>query len=79
MIDDQICVNIPEKPYLPPTATIIAPSIPTTPAPIPTDATERTNQRRGHYYKAMTGDYCNQLMMKFEISLADFRFLNPAI
>jgi len=57
----------------------LAPSIPITAAPIPTDVADGTNTYCGTYYEAIVGDYCNLIVMKFAISLQDFVFLNPAI
>jgi len=79
MVGDQVCVGIPGTPYTPPPSTTLAPSIPVTPAPIPTDVAAGTNTYCGRYYKAILGDYCNLIVMKFGISLDDFVFLNPAI
>ncbi|KAI3331384.1 hypothetical protein F4824DRAFT_294880 [Ustulina deusta] len=79
MIGDQLCVAKPGTPYLPPPTTSLAPTIPTTPAPIPTDVAEGTNTDCGLYYRAVMGDFCNQLILKFGITLSDFVFLNPAI
>lgn len=79
MIGDQICVGAPGRPYEAPPSTTLAPSVPVTAAPIPTDVAVGTNTRCGRYYKAELGDYCNLLTIRFGISLADFVFLNPAI
>ncbi|RMZ83680.1 hypothetical protein DV738_g1034, partial [Chaetothyriales sp. CBS 135597] len=79
LIGDQLCISKPGKPYIPPGSTTLAPSIPTTAAPQPTNVASGTNTYCGRYYQAQLGDYCNLLVMKFSISLADFRFLNPAI
>lgn len=79
MVGDQLCVSLPGTPYVDPAPTTIAPSIPTTPAPVPTDVADGTNENCGRYYKAIVGDYCNALLMKFSINLKDFLFLNSAI
>ncbi|KAH8901682.1 hypothetical protein GQ53DRAFT_851663 [Thozetella sp. PMI_491] len=79
MVGDQLCVDKPGKAYVTPPAVTLAPTIPTTPAPIPTDVAAGTNTYCGQYYKAILGDYCNLLVLKFGITLPDFVFLNPAI
>lgn len=79
MMGHQLCVSKPGERYVSPAPTTIQPSIPTTPAPVPTDIADQTNPYCGRYYKAVLGDFCNLITMKFGISLSDFRFLNPAI
>lgn len=79
MVDDQLCITIPGNPYIAPPVTSLAPSTATTPAPVPTDVAAGTNTDCGQYYRAVLGDYCNLLVIKFGISLSDFVFLNPAI
>jgi hypothetical protein len=79
MVGDQLCITKPGTPYVLPSLTSLAPTVPTTPAPIPTDVAAGTNTYCGMYYRAVLGDYCNLLVMKFGISLTDFVFLNPAI
>jgi len=79
MIGSQICVSVPGTPYTPPPSITLAPSIPLTPAPIPTDIADQTNEYCGKYYQVRIGEYCNLLVLKYAISLSDFSFLNPAI
>jgi hypothetical protein len=79
MVGDQLCVSKPGTPYVAPSATSLAQSTATTAAPIPTDVALGTNQDCGLYYRAVLGDYCNLLVVKFGISLTNFVFLNPAI
>ncbi|KAI5866007.1 LysM domain-containing protein [Durotheca rogersii] len=79
MVGDQVCVAVPGTPYITPAPTTIAPSIPTTAAPVPTNIAQGTNTYCGRYYEAIPGDYCNLVIMKFAISLSDFLFLNPAV
>jgi hypothetical protein len=50
-----------------------------TAAPIPTDVANGTNTKCGKYYKAVPGDYCNLIVLKYSITLEDFIFLNTAI
>ncbi|EFQ32525.1 LysM domain-containing protein [Colletotrichum graminicola] len=79
MIGAQLCVSKPGTPYVEPEPTTLAPSIPTTAAPLPTNVAVDTNDHCGKFYEVRLGDYCNLLTVKFSISLNDFRFLNPAI
>ena len=48
-------------------------------AAVPTNVAQHVNPRCGEYYTMVEGDYCNLLVMKFAISLADFLFLNPDV
>ncbi|KAF8252101.1 LysM domain-containing protein [Wilcoxina mikolae CBS 423.85] len=75
----QVCVSVPGRPYTAPALTTLAPTIPITAAPVPTDVAEGINQYCGRYYQAKLGDYCNMIVMKFGISLDDFIVLNPVI
>lgn len=79
MVGFSLCVSLPGEPYIAPSPTTLPPSIPITPAPVPTNVASGTNTYCGTYYEARLGDYCNQVMMKFGISLVDFVFLNTAI
>ena len=76
----QICISSPGTPY---TGRIITSAPGTTPAPTavpaPPGIANGTNTQCSQYYLVQPGDYCNLLTIKFAISLADFRFLNPAI
>ncbi|RMJ21574.1 LysM domain-containing protein, partial [Aspergillus sp. HF37] len=60
------------------TATVTTTSTPTT-APVPTDIAEGTNIKCAEYYDVQKGDYCNNLVLKFGISLDDFLFLNSGV
>lgn len=75
----QVCINAPGKPYVIPTLSVLAPSVVSTAAPVPTDVANGTNTSCGKYYKVVPGDYCNMIVIKFGISLSDFIFLNPVI
>lgn len=79
MVGDQVCISKPGNPYVLPSSTVLVQTMPTTPAPVPTDVAAGTNTYCGMYYQAVLGDFCNTIVMKFGISLADFVFLNPAI
>jgi hypothetical protein len=75
----QVCFSVPGRPYTTPAPTTLAPTIPITAAPVPTDIADGINQYCGRYYQAKLGDYCNMIVIKFGISLDDFVFLNPVI
>lgn len=76
----QVCVSIPGKSYTRlQTTRTLAPSIPGTPASVPTDVANGTNIHCGRYYQTELGNDCNLLIIKFGIALADFIFLNPQI
>lgn len=59
--------------------TLINPTSASTAAAAPTDIAEGTNAYCGMYYKAVLGDYCNMLILRFKITIDDFLFLNPAV
>lgn len=72
----EICVGQPGTKYIAPDTPAATVS---TAAPRPTDIAVGTNAYCARFYKALLGDYCNLLIMKFAISLPDFVFLNSAI
>ena len=76
---EEICISSPGTPYVIPTASFSAVTSAATAAPVPTDVAEETNHKCGRYYKAVVGDYCNLIVLKFGISLDVFVFLNQAI
>lgn len=79
MNGSQICVSAPGQPYVTPSVSLVAPTIYTTPAPVPTDVADGVNRQCGRYYHVVAGDYCNMIVIKFKITMADFIFLNPSI
>ncbi|SPO07097.1 uncharacterized protein DNG_09791 [Cephalotrichum gorgonifer] len=79
LLGDPICISQPGGDYIDPVGVDLAPSMPTTPAPVPTDVAEGTNERCGLYHLVERGDFCNELTVKFGITLEDFVFLNPSI
>lgn len=79
LVGTEVCISSPGSKYVYPTSQVFAPSQATTPAPIPTNVADGTNTYCGQYYMALQGDYCNMILVKYSISLADFVFLNPAI
>jgi LysM repeat protein len=72
-----LCISLPGTPYVQP-ATMESPASPLA-ATMPSDVANGTNHVCGRYYKVKPRDYCNLLVMKFGISLGDFRFLNSGI
>lgn len=72
-----LCISSPGMPYVRP-ATVDFPASPFA-ATVPSDVANGTNHVCGRYYKVKPRDYCNLLVMKFGISLSDFRFLNSGI
>ena len=79
LVGDQLCVSIPGRPYVAPTTTIDSPTVPTTPAPVPTDIAEGTNTYCGRYHQAVLGEYCNLIVIKYGITMDNFVFLNQEI
>ncbi|KAI1283287.1 carbohydrate-binding module family 50 protein [Xylaria sp. FL0933] len=76
----ELCVGSPGPQYTAPTvSTTPLPTIATVPVPVPTDVANGTTANCGNYYQALPGDYCNKLLVKFGISLSNFRILNPEI
>lgn len=74
-----LCIE-PPGPKIPVASpTDIQPSMPTTPAPIPSNAAAGSNKPCGQWYEVEKGDYCNLVMLKYTISLEDFMFLNTGI
>jgi hypothetical protein len=72
-----LCVSSPGMPYVQP-AIVEFPAFPLA-AAVPSDVANGTNHVCGKYYKVKPRDYRNLLIMKFGISLSDFRFLNSGI
>ncbi|KAL8730715.1 MAG: hypothetical protein Q9166_003907 [cf. Caloplaca sp. 2 TL-2023] len=79
MIGSQVCISAPGTKYVTPTVSLVAPTIASTAAPVPSDVAEGVNQECGKYYHVVTGDYCNIIVIKFKITMDDFIFLNPSI
>jgi len=86
----QICVSSPGKPSLAQDTTGIQTATAlysnrtstTTSAPVaalPTNVAQHVNPRCGQYYTTVEGEYCNLLVMRYAISLADFLFLNQDV
>lgn len=79
MVGNQVCDGVPGAPYITPAPTTLAPSIPTTAAPVPTNVADGAVSYCGRSYQAIPGDYCNLVIMRFSISLDDFLFLNSGV
>ncbi|OTA53849.1 carbohydrate-binding module family 50 protein [Hypoxylon sp. EC38] len=76
----ELCIGSPGPQYTAPTVSLSpVPTTATAPVAVPTDIANGTTINCGSYYQAVLGDYCNLLLVKFGISLGDFRILNPEI
>ncbi|KAF2994019.1 hypothetical protein E8E14_001179 [Neopestalotiopsis sp. 37M] len=77
----EICVSSPGRNYTSPiesaTTTVMASA--TTAAPVPTNAASGSTANCGNWYEAAKGDYCNQIIIRYGISLVDFLILNPEV
>lgn len=78
-IGTQICVNEPGKKFRVPSSAIGKPSSPRTTAAVPTDVADDSVRNCGRYYHVRKGDTCNKVVLKYDISLRDFRILNPGV
>ncbi|EMD68574.1 carbohydrate-binding module family 50 protein [Bipolaris sorokiniana ND90Pr] len=83
-VGDTICVTPPgDQDFEPnPTTTLVPTPIPTatpTAVPVPGDLANGTNTHCAKFYQVQPEEYCNLLVIKFSISLDDFRFLNQGI
>lgn len=81
-VGDVICLSPPgDEGYTTSTAATIPAT--TTPeasaAPIPTDIAQGTTENCAEYYLVQPGDYCNEIILKYSISLDDFLFLNSGL
>ncbi|GIZ44486.1 hypothetical protein CKM354_000768300 [Cercospora kikuchii] len=80
MIGAEICVSPPGGPIAnPQPSSALAPSSATTAAPQPTNAAPSSNARCGKWYEVVSGDTCDIVSIRHELSLRDFYFLNPHI
>lgn len=80
LVDTQLCVSSPDTPYSIPSASrTLAPTVVTGAASVPSNLANGTSQHCGRYYEVAKNDYCNLLVVKFGISLRDFRLLNSDI
>ncbi|KAH6978803.1 hypothetical protein EDB82DRAFT_506277 [Fusarium venenatum] len=48
-------------------------------APVPSDIANGTTKHCAQYYRVVTGDYCNKVIVKYSIPLEDFLFLNQGV
>ncbi|KAL2752064.1 carbohydrate-binding module family 50 protein [Sodiomyces alcalophilus JCM 7366] len=79
-VGDSICLEPHgDEDYTPPTHTPTTPAPEPTAAPVPSNIANGTNEHCAQYYSVQQGDYCNQIVIKFSISLADFLFLNQGV
>lgn len=79
LVGTEICVESPGQKYAYQNTTVVASTAVTTVAPVPTDVAVNTTTRCSRYYDVVEGDYCNQIIVKYGISMSDFIFLNPSI
>ncbi|ORY64855.1 uncharacterized protein BCR38DRAFT_431162 [Pseudomassariella vexata] len=79
LVNDQVCIGVPGIAYIDPEPTVLAPTIATTSAPIPTDVAPGVVTNCGKYYQVQPDEYCNLIVLRFGLTLADFTLLNPDI
>ncbi|KAH8679455.1 hypothetical protein BGZ61DRAFT_396391 [Ilyonectria robusta] len=79
-VGDTICLEPHgDEEYTVPTHTTTTPTPEPTAAPVPSNIATGTNKNCAQYYSVQPGDYCNQIILKFSISLSDFLFLNQGL
>ncbi|RSL86748.1 hypothetical protein CDV31_016358 [Fusarium ambrosium] len=79
-VGDTICLEPhDDEDYAPITRTATTESPAATAAPVPSNISNGTNENCAQFYSVEIGDYCNQVIMKFSISLQDFLFLNQGV
>ncbi|KAH7322710.1 hypothetical protein B0I35DRAFT_509996 [Stachybotrys elegans] len=79
-VGDTVCIEPhDDEDYSPPTFESSVPEPEPTAAPVPSDIAQGTNRNCALYYSVRPGDYCNQIIVKHSISLADFLFLNQGL
>ncbi|KAF2416682.1 LysM domain-containing protein [Tothia fuscella] len=78
-VGESVCVGMPGKPYKLPSGPAQPPTSAVTPAPVPPNLAANTTSRCGKYFKTAQGQDCNTILMKFGISIQDFKYLNPSI
>lgn len=78
-IGTSICVDQPGVQYILPSSALGSPSVAVTAAPVPTNIAQNTTTDCGQYYDVQPGDYCDLVIVKYGLSLADFLILNPSI
>lgn len=76
----EIYVSTPDDTYtIPDVTTTAAMTSATTAAAVPTNLSEGSTTNYGLYVEAQPGDYCNLIIVRFGISLANFLILNPEV
>lgn len=76
----EICISTPGDTYTVPGVTVTAAvTSATTAAAVPTNLAEGSTTNCGLYVEAQAGDYCNLLIVRYGISLANFLILNPEV
>ncbi|KAH7146904.1 hypothetical protein B0J13DRAFT_441742 [Dactylonectria estremocensis] len=68
-----------DEDYVPITRTTTTPTPDPTAAPVPSNIASGTNENCAEFYSVQIGDYCNQIILGYSISLQDFLFLNQGL
>ncbi|KAF7556062.1 hypothetical protein G7Z17_g1763 [Cylindrodendrum hubeiense] len=68
-----------DEDYVPITRTTTTPTLEPTAAPVPSNIASGTNGNCAEFYSVQVGDYCNQIILGYGISLQDFLFLNQGL
>ncbi|KEY64329.1 hypothetical protein S7711_09874, partial [Stachybotrys chartarum IBT 7711] len=68
-----------DEDYATVTRTTTTPTPAPTAAPVPSNIASGTNENCAEYYTVQVGNYCNQIIMSYSISLQDFLFLNSGL
>lgn len=68
-----------DEDYAPITRTTTTPAPEPTAAPVPSNIASGTYENCAEFYSVQVGDYCNQIILGFSISLQDFLFLNQGV
>ncbi|KAK7732720.1 hypothetical protein SLS63_004975 [Diaporthe eres] len=77
----EVCIDAPGRKFVRPTdSSCLPPLTPSVPATKPTDVADGSGDKPcGRYYAVQQGDFCNNLVLKFGITLQDFLFLNTGV
>lgn len=79
MVGDNVCISKPGGTYTMPASITATATQASTTAAVPTNVASDTNTICAEYYSTISGDYCNLILVKYSISLADFLYLNPSV
>ncbi|GKU03002.1 unnamed protein product [Fusarium langsethiae] len=82
-VGDTVCLEPPgDKEYTPSKTSTLGSTTSTaepSAAPVPSDIANGTTKHCAQYYRVMTDDYCNKVIVKYSIPLEDFLFLNQGV